>query len=649
MRQGSNVLLAGLLFSLLSGCGGDPSEPIGKVQLPLDPPYESANSSFHTHGNKIHHPHGELATVDDLPGAEFRIQAVNWYGFETRNMVAHGLYEVDYKVIVDWIADHDFNAIRIPFSNEMWEQDENATVRAGMVSACPDCKGKSSRKILALIIDHAAKRNVHVILDNHRSAKGDSADESGMWYTSAYPEATWLSDWQDILAWVNLASSHVDQPTKQATDDTGWPVVMGMDLRNEPHTPGSGKNRTYLGGATWGTGDGVDPTTNPNPNPFAVPCVTDPNLDCHDWRLAAERAGSTLLGDAAGNPSWHAPLIFVNGIGTYPQEGTLPENNALENGWWGGNLMGARGNATNVGAPVLLNVGGDATGVGTPSFDKVVYEPHDYGPDLYGQPWFDGGTSYDSLSEVWEGFWAYLNGDWTPDVSALGGAFPFSNTGHDEYTSSRSLAAPVFVGEFGTTSADADVCSTSAGSQGQWFNSIVNFIEQRGLSWGYWAFNGNDAYSLTLKDDWITPASTIKLDPYLCNLEVGASCQPLPDRDNPDCPASSQPPDPCQSGDEVCGSGCGTSDTDCCADDLKCDAGCGQSDPQCCQDTSTCDPACPAYPDCGLDCDGDGTCNAACSADPDCAPACGGAGASCGNHGDCCSPLKCTGRPKTCG
>ena len=89
-----------------------------------------------------------------------------------------------------------------------------------------------------------------------RSAAGNSANSSGLWYTAAYPEATWIAN----LSF--LASSYA-----------GSPAVIGIDLHNEPHGP-----------ATWGDG---------GPN---------------DWRLAAERAGNAVL---AANPEL---LVIVEGV-----------------------------------------------------------------------------------------------------------------------------------------------------------------------------------------------------------------------------------------------------------------------------------------------------------------------------------------------
>ena len=98
----------------------------------------NALAGWTTSGNKIIAP----------SGAEFRVTGINWYGFETSDNVAHGFYAHDYTYIVDEIKQYGYSTIRIPFSNAMWELDP--IPNANTYSACPACKGKHARDILAL-------------------------------------------------------------------------------------------------------------------------------------------------------------------------------------------------------------------------------------------------------------------------------------------------------------------------------------------------------------------------------------------------------------------------------------------------------------------------------------------------------------------
>jgi hypothetical protein len=87
----------------------------------------------------------------------------------------------------------------------------------------------------------------------------------------------------------------------------------------------------------------------------------------------------------------------------------------------------------------------------------VVYSAHDYGPSLFQQAWFNSATTPASLDAVWNKYWGYI------------------------YTQGT---APVWVGEFGTDNTASNIESSAAGSQGQWFESLVCY-----LSWtATWTF-----------------------------------------------------------------------------------------------------------------------------------------------------------------
>jgi endoglucanase len=489
-------------------------------------PVGAAPIGWHTGGTKILTP----------AGGELVINAINWYGFETRDQLIHGLWAQDYQVIVDQVRQHGYNTIRIPFSNEMWQQSPIA--RRSKVSACPSCDGRSARDILAMIVNYAGSRGLHVILDNHRSTAGNSAEKNGLWYASGFPEPSWIRDWVSVQEWVHgipQTLGTVDSVTVDDLATDGFPTVLGYDLRNEPHTP----SRTdYLDGATWGTGDGTDPALDPNPNPFAPACVA--TSTCHDWRLAAERAGTTILGAAAGH-GWAYPLIFVEGVSTYPAGGGTAGAGPYDGTWWGGQLRGVNGNLTNPGAPIVLNAGGDATGLGPAVDNQLVYSAHDYGPTEFVQEWENPTTCYrsgcggSSLADVWSTNWAHL--------TAPGGvapvwpghpAYPWGNTGHTGYST-----APVFVGELGTGNAASDLSSATRGSQGQWWTDLVNFVISsrdltpvndsgtavRDLHWAYWALNDEDAYAL-LGSGYTGLENPTKQYSFNCFLQSGPLAVP---------------------------------------------------------------------------------------------------------------------------
>jgi endoglucanase len=49
--------------------------------------------------------HTSGSTILDADGNPVRIAGINWYGFETTDEVAHGLYDQDYHAIIDDIKD----------------------------------------------------------------------------------------------------------------------------------------------------------------------------------------------------------------------------------------------------------------------------------------------------------------------------------------------------------------------------------------------------------------------------------------------------------------------------------------------------------------------------------------------------------------
>jgi endoglucanase len=361
---------------------------------------------WHTSGNQI----------IDSAGNPVRIAGMNWYGFETPDMVAHGLWSQDYHTVVDDIKNLGYNTIRIPLSNQLVEQNpvpQNLSFSSNTGPINTDLKGLTALQILDKIIAYAGQDGLKVILDNHRSEAGESAEQNGLWYTSTYTNQNWINDW------VALAKRYAGNPT-----------VVGFDLRNEPHTP---TGDTYAQGATWGTGD--------------------PNTDI---RLAYQAAGNAIL---AADPS---ALIFCEGIGETPNS-----SGGFDSTWWGGDLALAGQ------FPVTLSSPG-----------HVVYSAHDYGPNLFQQTWFNSSTTSASLDAVWNKFWGYL------------------------YSQN---AAPVWVGEFGTGNGATDVSDSTAGSQGQWFSSLMSYIKgNQWMGWTYWALNGEDSYALLDNNYDPTPVSAAK-------------------------------------------------------------------------------------------------------------------------------------------
>jgi endoglucanase len=252
------------------------------VAAALDAPAAAGAGSgyWHTSGNQIL----------DANGTPVRIAGINWYGFETPDEIAHGLWAQDYHAIINDIKNLGYNTIRIPFSNQMVEDPivpQNLSFYNATGPINTDLEGLNALQDLQKIVTYAGEVGLKVILDDHRSEAGESAEANGLWYTSTYTSADWVNDW------VTLAKMFAGDPT-----------VVGFDLRNEPHTPAGD---TYAEGATWGTGDTAT-----------------------DVRLAYEQAGNAIL---AADPG---ALIFCEGISENPTA-----SGGTNSTWWGGDLAEA--------------------------------------------------------------------------------------------------------------------------------------------------------------------------------------------------------------------------------------------------------------------------------------------------------------------
>ncbi len=215
-------------------------------------PAMAASNYLHTSGSKIYDASNRLVGLSGL----------NWFGFETANNVPHGLWSRSLGSMLDQIKSLGYNVIRLPFSDAVLQPGVMPTSIDYNLN--PDLVNLTSLQVMDKLIVGAGQRGIKIILDNHRSTPGGGPESGGLWYTSAYPESTWLADWKML-----------------ANRYKGNDTVIGADLRNEPY------------GGCWGCGD-----------------------TSKDWRLAAERAGNAIL---AIEPNW---LIVVEGVATYNGQST---------------------------------------------------------------------------------------------------------------------------------------------------------------------------------------------------------------------------------------------------------------------------------------------------------------------------------------
>ena len=193
----------------------------------------------------------DQAAIIDAKGARVRLIGVNWFGAESGAFVAGGLDKQPVDKIAKLIKAGGFNSVRLPWCNEMVES--NPVVRDAYIMANPQFHGQRALTVFDAVVKALSDQGLMVILDNHRSRGEWCCDEvhgDGMWYTTGYPESSWIKDW-----------------TVMAGRYRGNPMVIAAELRNEIRPDAS------LGVTpSWGTNDGAT-----------------------DWRLAAMRGAEAVL------------------------------------------------------------------------------------------------------------------------------------------------------------------------------------------------------------------------------------------------------------------------------------------------------------------------------------------------------------------
>jgi aryl-phospho-beta-D-glucosidase BglC (GH1 family) len=205
-------------------------------------------SYLHTNGRDI----------VDSSNKPYIIQGVNWFGLETGTFAPHGLWARNYKDMMRQIKSLGYNTIRFPYSNQAL--DPSSKPESINYDLNPELKNLTPIQLMDEVVKYAGELGLKVILDRHRP---DASGQSALWYTGAYPEERWISDWK------MLASRYKNNPT-----------VVGVDLHNEPR-----------GESCWGCGNAAT-----------------------DWKLASEKAGNAIL---SVNPNL---LIIVEGIEVYDNQ-----------------------------------------------------------------------------------------------------------------------------------------------------------------------------------------------------------------------------------------------------------------------------------------------------------------------------------------
>ena len=337
---------------------------------------------------------------------------MNWFGYNTGTNTFDGLWNSQLKPSVEAIADHGFNLIRVPISAELinqWARGEYP--KANYNNAYnPELNNMNSLQIFDYFLKLAEENGIKVMPDIHSAETNASGHNVNLWYTSKIS----VEDYYSALEW--MADRYKDNDT-----------IIAYDLKNEPH----GKPYEGDGAAIW-----------------------NDSKDANNWKYVAETAAARIL---AKNPN---VLILVEGTEIYPIDLNTNSDYHSTNdkdyyfNWWGGNLRAVKDYPINLGKYQ----------------NKLVYSPHDYGPTVYKQPWFEGNYTFDSLmNDCWRDNWFYIHKD---------------NT------------APLLIGEWGGFMREPNLT---------WMTYMRKLIKDNKLNHTFWCFNANsgDTGGLVL-DDFVT-------------------------------------------------------------------------------------------------------------------------------------------------
>ena len=422
--------IAAMLLAAVTAAGAAGGMAQRGAELTVQAADTSNDDWLHAVGSRLY----------DANGNQVWLTGANWFGFNCSENCAHGLYAADVDEFLSSVADHGINIIRFPISTTLlksWKDGEPHEVSSVQASFIPpkdevgedgtvtpagkygninrdfvleDGKTlKNSMEIFDIIMDKCKKYGLKAFIDIHSPDENNSGHDYELWYGKA---GITTKDWIDTLVWI---------ADKYSNDDT----LLGYDLKNEPH----GK-RGYKGDEC--------------PSTIAK---WDGSTDENNWAYAAKKAADAIL---KVNPN---ALIMIEGVEQYPitEKGytyDTPDVWEAKQGeekwygaWWGGNLRGVKD------FPVIPESG----------TSQIVYSPHDYGPSVYAQTWFDKNfTTETLLDDYWRDTWAYIN---EQDI------------------------APLLIGEWGG--------HMDKGANQKWMELLRDYMIEHHINHTFWCLNPN--------------------------------------------------------------------------------------------------------------------------------------------------------------
>lgn len=339
--------------------------------------------------------HAEGSRLYDMNGNEVWLTGANWFGLNCTERCPHYLYAGDCDDMLREVAERGINVLRFPVSTELlyeWMYGLAGEVPAGGMQAAYNpptdeddgnggvvkagTYGRINKDFVTadgmtrvntdeafdIILDKCKKYGIKVFVDVHSPHADNSGHNYNLWYGKSMNDHNIIVTtdmWIETITWL---------AEKYKNNDT----LLGYDLKNEPH----GKGQEGEAAAKW-----------------------DGSTDENNWAYAATKCADSIL-DV--NPN---ALIFIEGV-EQSLSGAMPgdywgiedrrDNSPYIGAWWGGNFRGARD------YPIKPEHG----------TSQIVYSPHDYGPSVYGQTWFDKDfTTQTLLDDYWYDTWAYINAE----------------------------------------------------------------------------------------------------------------------------------------------------------------------------------------------------------------------------------------------
>ena len=132
-----------------------------------------------------------------INGQRFYLKGASWFGFETGVSTVHGLWSVDYKFLIDFLASNGFNAVRLPFALDLVIKNPvPSSISFGYctnnVNCNKDLQGLTSLEVMDKVIAYMGSKGILVMLDMHSFAP-DAFASNGLWYDSTHSEAQVIS------------------------------------------------------------------------------------------------------------------------------------------------------------------------------------------------------------------------------------------------------------------------------------------------------------------------------------------------------------------------------------------------------------------------------------------------------------------------